>query len=60
VTTEPHQRTAYRKRESREKQERLDLIAKQVKDGTLRVRKASEAERAEWERAKQEREQAKR
>jgi hypothetical protein len=40
-----------------QRQRRLDRIAQQVERGELVIRQASDAERAEWERERLEREQ---
>jgi hypothetical protein len=44
------QRSANRRRRDRERQERLALIDEQIANGELRVRQATDAERAEWKR----------
>jgi hypothetical protein len=40
-----------------QRQRRLDLMAKQIADGTLVIRQASDAEREQWRHERQEREQ---
>jgi hypothetical protein len=45
-----------RKRQSAERRIKLEKLAEQVRAGTLKVRQASERERAQWQREAQERE----